>query len=929
MSEELSKGFEPASIEQRWYRHWIDHGVFRASDDPDDQRPTYVLPMPLPNVTGSLHMGHAMMCTLEDVLTRVHRMRGYNTLYQPGTDHAGIATQVVVERQLRRENKSRHDLGREAFIERVWAWKHETGNRIVEQQKVLGLSADWDRAHFTMDPGYSRAVRESFVRLYHEGLIYRAKRLIYWDCQAHTVLSNLEVVSEEENGELFDFAYPIAEEDGGGEIVVSTTRPETMLGDTAIAIHPDDERYTHLHGKHVTHPFLDRKIPIVTDAILVDPSFGTGAVKVTPAHDFNDFETGKRHNLPMIEIFDVDGRVTEVGGPFAGMDRFEARKAVKRALDEKGLARGSKNHRLPIPRSDRTGSIVEPMLSEQWFVAAAPLAEPALQAVRDGKTIIIPEEWTKTYEHWMTHILDWCISRQLWWGHRIPAWYCADCDQLSVVNAESLDACQGCGGKNIRQDEDVLDTWFSSALWPFATQGWPDDTPQLRRFYPASDLETGYDILFFWVARMMMMGIHFMGEPPFKRILLHSMVVDETGAKMSKVKGNVIDPLDLIHGADFAEVVQKALPGAPQDEALKKFKKAYPSTAKMGQGFEAYGTDALRWTLCSYSSQQKRVPLSPKKIESSRRFCNKIWNATRFALGYLEGARVTEAPPAPEARIHRWILARFDAVCQAANAGIDAFRFDDATIALYRFVWGDLCDWYLEATKPIFAGDDAKAKAEARDTLAWVLEASLRLMHPFMPFITEELWQRLPRPEGAPVSVALAALPAAGRRDDRAASEMDAVQAVITAARTIRSERDVAYSVPIELSLRSADEGVRALLESERPLISFLCNPERLTIEPSGGPRPKGAALSAAAGVEVLVTLRGIVDAAKEKDRVEREIRKADKDIAALEKKLGAKGFTDRAPPEVVAETREQLEAQKHRRALLDEALALAAELSQ
>jgi len=928
MSDELPKGFEPAAVEKRWYQHWLDEGVFRCSVEPDDDRPTYVLPMPLPNVTGSLHMGHAMMCTLEDVLTRAHRMRGYNTLYQPGTDHAGIATQVVVERQLRREGKTRHDLGRDKFIERVWEWKHTTGNRIVEQQKVLGLSADWERSHFTMDPGYSRAVRESFVRLYHQGLIYRAKRLIYWDCQAHTVLSNLEVNSEEENGELFEFAYPIAASDGGGEIVVATTRPETMLGDTAIAVHPDDERYQHLHGKSVTHPFLDRDIPIITDAILVDPKFGTGAVKVTPAHDHNDFDTGKRHDLPMIEIFDLDGKVNENGGSFQGQDRFEARKSIKRALKEKGLAKGSKNHRLPIPRSDRTGTVVEPMLSEQWFVKTKPLAEPALEAVRSGKTVIIPEEWQKTYEHWMTNILDWCISRQLWWGHRIPAWYCADCEHITVVNAESVAACDKCASTNISQDEDVLDTWFSSALWPMGTQGWPDETLQLKRFYPASDLETGYDILFFWVARMMMMGIHFMGEPPFQRILLHPLVVDETGKKMSKVIGNVIDPLDLINGAELEAVVQKALPTAPLDEAAKKFSKSYPSTAKMAEGFEAYGTDALRWTLCSYSTQTKRIPLSPKKIEGNRHFCNKIWNATRFALSYLEGVEVEAAPPEPKLRINRWILARFDAACEKANAGIDNFRFDDTTAAIYHFFWGELCDWFLEATKPVFNGDDEAAKAETRHTLAWTLEATLRLIHPVMPFITEELWQRIPKPAASPSSIAVAELPKAGRKDDEAVMQMDIVQAVIGAARTVRSEREVHPGAQVPLSLRSDDEAVRALLEAERSSIEFLVKTETLTIEPCGGDRPAGAALTAGAGVEVLITLKGIVDAEKELQRVNREVNKTDKNIAALDKKLSSKGFTERAPAEVVQEAREQLEAMKKRRALLDEALSLARELA-
>ncbi len=927
--EELSKGFEPTTVEARWYQHWLDHGVFRPSDEPDDARPTYVLPMPLPNVTGSLHMGHAMMCTIEDVLTRVHRMRGFNTLYQPGTDHAGIATQVVVERQLRREGKTRQDLGRDKFIERVWEWKKECGHRIVEQQQVLGLSADWDRAHFTMDAAYSEAVRESFVRLYHEGLIYRGKRLVYWDCQALTVLSNLEVNSEEENGELFDFAYPIGEPDGGGEIVVATTRPETMLGDTAVAVHPDDERYQHLHGKFVVHPFVDRKIPIITDAILVDPKFGTGAVKVTPAHDFNDFETGQRHSLERIEILDRHGKMTDNCGEFAGLDRFAARKAVKRALKEKGLARGAKNHRLPIPRSDRTGTVVEPMLSEQWFVKTKPLAEPALAAVREGKTVIIPQEWTKTYEHWMTNILDWCISRQLWWGHRIPAWYCQSCGHTTVVNAESLEKCDKCASTEVTQDEDVLDTWFSSALWPFATQGWPEQTPQLKRFYPASDLETGYDILFFWVARMMMMGIHFMGEPPFKRILLHSLVVDETGAKMSKVKGNVIDPLDLIHGADFESVVSKALPGASKEEAAAKFKKAYPSTAKMAQGFEAYGTDALRWTMCSYSTQSKRIPLSPKKLEGSRHFCNKIWNATRFALPYLEGAVVTAQPPKPALRINRWILDRFADTTVRMNKGFDDFRFDDSTNALYQFFWGELCDWYLEVCKAIFAGDDETAKTETRNTFAHVLEASLRAIQPVMPFITEELWHRVPRPADSPVSIALSKLPdeADGRRDANALAEMTVVQSVVTAARTIRSEREVHPGARVPLVLRSEDAAVRKLLEEERLAIETLVKTDTLLVEGSGGTRPKGAALGVGGGVEVLVLLKGIVEADNEKARIEREIKKTDKDVLALEKKLSSKGFAARAPAEVVEEAKQRLVEAKERKKLLDEAKTLAEEL--
>ncbi len=943
MTDELPKAFDPTDIEPRWYAHSLQHGVFTASDAPEDRRPRYVLPMPLPNVTGSLHMGHALMCTLEDVLARAHRMMGCNTLYYPGTDHAGIATQVVVERQLKREGVTRHDLGRGGFIDRVWQWKEECGGRIVEQQKALGLSADWTRSKFTMEADMSYAVREAFVRLYREGLIYRDKRLIYWDCEAQTVLSNLEVNSEEENGQLFEFAYPIAGEDGGGEIVVATTRSETMLGDTAVAVHPDDPRYQHLHGKAVVHPFSARRIPIITDAILVDMAFGTGAVKVTPAHDPNDFETGRRHDLELINILDERGRINENGAPFEGLDRFEARRAVERALDEKGLARGRRQHRMTIPRSDRTGSVVEPLLSTQWFVKAGPLAEPALEAVRQGRTIIIPSEWTKTYEHWMSNILDWCISRQLWWGHRIPAWYCDGCGHLTVRNAEELDCCEQCGSSEVRQEEDVLDTWFSSALWPLSTQGWPGETLRLGRFYPASDLETGYDILFFWVARMMMMGIHFMGEPPFKRILLHSLVVDETGQKMSKVKGNVIDPLDLVYGADFKTVVSKALPGAPFEEAFRKFKRAYPSVAKMGQGFPAFGTDALRFTLASFSPQSKRIPLSPKKIEGSRHFCNKIWNAVRFALPYLDGAELGAEPPRPRLLVNRWILARLGEACAAARRGIDEFRFDESTDALYHFFWGELCDWYLELSKPLLspdgpseleAGSDAvtaaEAAAETRQVLATALETVLRAFHPFMPFITEELWQRLPRPEPVPVSVALARLPDrdSGIADPDAVQAMERLQAVITATRTIRSERDVPRRTRVKLELRSDDEAVVELLRQQRWAIEALAGTDGpIAVGPRRGERPKGVALSVAGGVEVLVSLRGIVEAEKEQARVEREIRRTDRDLAALQKKLSARGFAERAPAQVVAEAEASLAEARQRLELLAEARELAREL--
>ena len=929
MTSELSKAYDPKDVEPRWYAFWLEHGVFAASDDPADTRPVYALPIPPPNVTGSLHMGHALTSTIEDVLVRYHRMRGYNTLWQPGIDHAGIATQTVVERLLKREGKSRHDLGREKFIERVWEWKAQSGGRIALQQRVLGVSVDWPRSKFTMDADMSRAVREAFVRLHAEGLIYRDTRLIHWDCEAQTVLSNLEVENEPGNGELFEFAYQV--EGGGGEIVVATTRPETMLGDTAVAVHPDDPRYTHLHGKFVVHPFVERRIPIITDAVLVDMAFGTGAVKVTPAHDFNDFATGKRHKLDEITILASDGTMNAAAGPFAGQDRFAARKAVKKALEEKGLARGSKPHQLVLPRSERNGSIVEPMISTQWFVRMAPLAEPALAAVREGKTRIIPEEWAKTYEHWMTNILDWCISRQLWWGHRIPAWHCAACGHITVVNTDRVDACAGCGSADVRQDDDVLDTWFSSALWPFSTLGWPDETAALQKFYPASDLETGYDILFFWVARMMMMGIHFMGEPPFKRVLLHGLVVDETGDKMSKVKGNVIDPLDLIHGATFEEVVDKALPGAPKEEALKKFKKAYPSAASMGTGFSAYGADALRFTLATYSPQAKRIPLSPKKLEGYRNFCNKIWNATRYALGYLEGATVTREAPRATLLPNRWILSRLAAATAATRQSIADFRLDDASLGLYHFFWDELCGWYLEISKPIFAGGGAAA-TETRDVLAHVLEASLRLLHPFIPFITEELWQRVPRPAESPISLVLAAYPdeKTAARDAEAEADMGVLQAAIGAARSIRAEHDLPRSDQLPLTLRTADPRVEALLRAETAAIRFLINTAGDPIvEPRGAARPRGAVMHMASDIEVLVQLKGLVEGAKEAARVDRELVKVDKDLAALRKKLALPSFADKAPPEVVAEAHAQVAELLRKQVGLGEARHLAAELDE
>jgi valyl-tRNA synthetase len=954
----LDQPYDPALVEPRWYAFWEKQGVFASSDASSDARPAYFLPMPPPNVTGSLHMGHAQRCTLEDALARWHRMRGFNVLWQPGIDHAGIATQLVVERQLAREGTDRRVLGRAKFIERVWQWKSESGGRIAEQQRVLGASPDWSRSKFTMDPAMNHAVVEAFVTLYEQGLMYRATRLINWCPECRTSLSDLEVENEEgANGELFEFAYEVV---GGGEIVVSTTRPETMLGDTAVAVHPDDPRYQALHGKRLRHPFVPRTLPIITDAILVDPSFGTGAVKVTPAHDFNDFATGKRHGLEEINILGLDGTLNANAGPFSGLDRKEARRAVKRALEEKGLARGSKPHTLTLPRCQRSGGIVEPMISTQWFLKMQTMAEKALQAVHSGTTTIVPDEWVKTYDHFLANIQDWCVSRQLWWGHQIPAYYRHD-DGAMVVARERPKEC----GDDWTQDPDVLDTWFSSALWPFATLGWPAKTPALDKFYGAahSDLETGYDILFFWVARMMMMGLHFMGQVPFRRVLLSGLIVDETGEKMSKVKGNVIDPLDLVYGTTFAEMVKKTLPGAPEGEALSQFKKAYPSAAAMGNGFPAFGADAVRFTLATYPPSNKRIALAPKRIEGNRHFLNKIWNASRLALELLgefewpgEAASVSaaaharSAPPdapdeaarRPRGLYNRWIRSRFAAACAAAEEGLSAFRIDEAAQAAYRFFWNDLCDWYLELAKPILRRQTDGAFThpdlvpETRFTLAYVLEGSLRLMHPLMPFISEEIWQRVPRPRSRSSSIAFGPYPtAADERDSHdpdAGSAMEMLKAVITAARTVRSEHDVDKKADVPLRVRSGAPEVLSLLREHSEAIRLLVKSKGDPVyEALGGDRDPGTVVSVVPSsqgpIEVLVGLKGLVEAEAERRRIERELKKIGKELEAIERRLGSPGFVDRAPKAVVDEARAQRTALVDAKNRLEAATELVKEL--
>ena len=880
---QLPKAYDHHQVESRWYPVWRERGYFHA-DEKDRTRPAFSIVLPPPNVTGSLHLGHALTATLQDVLVRWKRMSGYNALWLPGTDHAGIATQMVVEKELQRaEKKSRHDVGRAEFLKRVWAWKEQYGSRIGVQHAALGASLDWDRERFTMDEGLSRAVREVFVRLWEEGLIYRAKRLINWCPRCHTALSDLEVAYEENHaGELYSFAYPLA--DGTGEIVVATTRPETMLGDTAVAVHPDDDRYRALVGKKVAHPLLERQFPIVADAVLVDPKFGTGAVKVTPAHDFNDFEVGQRHGLPMISVIGPDGRMTAEAGPFAGLDRFEARKKVKAALEEKGLARGSKPHLLPLGRCQRCETVLEPLLSDQWFVRIEPLARPAIEAVEAGRTRFLPESWTNTYMAWMRNIHDWCISRQLWWGHQIPAWYCSE--GHTTVAREEPSSCGTCGRTDLRRDEDVLDTWFSSALWPFSTLGWPVDTDELETFYPTSVMETGHDIIFFWVARMMMMGMHFMGDVPFRTVFLHPMVRDEKGQKMSKTRGNVIDPLEIT---------------------------------------EKYGADALRFTLAALTSAQGRdIRLAKDRIEGFRAFANKLWNATRFALMNLSGFR-SGRPAAELARTpaDRWILARLARAGNATVAALEAFRFDEAATTLYRFLWGDLCDWYIELSKEALYGEDPEKREGAQAVLAHALETALRLLHPFMPFVTEELWQTLRTATGAkswPDSIMVARYPERREVDEHAERSFGPVIGIVEAIRNVRGEMNIPFKtalVGVEVGALSAEALATVRAESGR--IERLANAQGLLLKPAGEPagrRPQ-CAVTVGEGFEVLIPLAGAVDMAAETVRVDKELARLDADAAGLRKRLENPSFVERAPAEVVAEARARAGELEEKRAKL------------
>jgi valyl-tRNA synthetase len=875
---DLPKTYEPSTIEKRWYEEWQARGYFHA--DAAAPKAPFSIVIPPPNVTGSLHMGHALGSTVQDIFTRWKRMAAYNAMWLPGTDHAGIATQLVVERELKKtEGKTRHDLGREEFLKRVWQWREKYGSRILEQLKVMGYSLDWERLRFTMEPSYSRAVVECFVRLHEEGLIYRDRRLINWCVSCRTALSDLEVEYDEgAQGELYEFAYPI---EGGGEVVVATTRPETMLGDTAVAVHPDDPRHQAKIGKLLKHPFTGRTVPIIADAVLVDPKFGTGAVKVTPAHDPNDFETGQRHKLPFISILDEAGIINAEGGPFAGLDRFEARKQVKAKLAELGLERGSKPHVHAVGHCQRCNTVVEPMISTQWFVKMEPLAQPAIEAVEQGKTKFVPESWAKTYFHWMRNIRDWCISRQLWWGHRIPAWYCGD-NHITVART-APETCATCGKADLRQDDDVLDTWFSSWLWPFATLGWPDETRELRTFYPTTIMETGYDILFFWVARMMMAGLHFMKKVPFRTVYLHTLVTDEKGEKMSKVKGNTIDPVDVA---------------------------------------EKQGADPVRFALAwltTHASQGKNIKFSMGNVEDARRFANKIWNASRFVLMNLDGYdaerygdRVGEGPDGAELDLpERWILSRVQRATEAVNNALDEYRISDAAQAVYHFIWDEVCDWYIELAKARLGkdGGNPEDRWKVQGALVTALETAMRLLHPFMPHLTEEIWQQLPKPSGAPQSIMITLYPIPDPRfvDDASEASMALVQNVITTLRQLRTERKVPTAERSRVILNVTDDYKKTILEGYQRLVAEHGRCREVIVRRSGEPPTENVVTGLSGDVEVVLFLETKTDTAAERAKLEKDLAKAVKDAEFLRSKLADPKFLERAPAVVLDKDKARL----------------------
>jgi valyl-tRNA synthetase len=867
---EIADRYDPTRVEPHWYAVWEERGYFHAKAD--SPKKPYCIVIPPPNVTGSLHWGHALNNTLQDILVRYKRMDGYNALWMPGTDHAGIATQYVVERQLEKEGKTKEDLGREAFIARVWQWKEESGGTIIRQLKRLGASCDWARERFTMDPGLSVAVREVFVRLWEEGLIYQGDYIVNWCPRCQTVLSDLEVEREDQDAEFVYIKY--------GPLTLGTVRPETKLGDTAVAVHPNDKRYKRYVGKTLEVPSVEGTITLqVVADTAVDPKFGTGVIKVTPGHDATDFEIGRRHNLPIRSVIGFDGKMTSLAGKYAGLDRFETRRRIVEDMQALGLIDRIEPYRHSVGVCYRCKTVVEPLVSKQWYVRTKPLAEPAIKAVRSGKIKIVPRGWNKTYFHWMENIRDWAISRQLWWGHRIPVWYC-DRDGSLHVSRTDLSACPQCGGP-LRQDTDVLDTWFSSGLWPFSTLGWPAETPELKVFYPTSVLSTAFDILFFWVARMAMLGIKFMGDVPFHHVYIHALVRDAEGQKMSKSKGNVADPLGVM---------------------------------------DRYGTDAFRFTLAAVAAQGRDIRLSEERIEGYRNFANKIWNAARLVLTNLEGYDPALARRGTPSVADRWIKSRLTEAIGQVRKAIDTYRFNDAAAAVYQFLWHEYCDWYLEiAKRSLYQSESPEAKAVTQQTLVETLEATLRLLHPFMPFISEELWQRLPH---TGESIMIAPFPKATRkgRDPEAERLMAPVLDFVSAIRTVRSESRISPALELAVTVKPASPAVAAALESSGAVIGSLAR-AAITVSREGA-RPAGSAMATTPSGDVFVRLEGVVDFEAERQRLRKEIERARKEIAFLEGKLGRPEFVERAPAEVVARERERLVEQRQTEQKLSTSLA-------
>ncbi|HEY7671467.1 MAG TPA: valine--tRNA ligase [Gammaproteobacteria bacterium] len=902
----MSKDYVPKDIEARHYARWEQAGYFK----PSGRGEPYCIVVPPPNVTGTLHMGHTFQHTLMDALTRYHRMRGRDTLWQTGTDHAGIATQMVVERLLTREGTTRQALGRAKFLERVWQWKEQSGNTITKQMRRLGDSVDWSRERFTMDPALSRSVVETFVRLYDDGLIYRGKRLVNWDPVLHTALSDLEVLSSEEKGKLWRIRYPLA--DGSGVLVVATTRPETMLGDTAVAVHPGDERYSRFIGKQIRLPLVERLIPIIADE-QVDPEFGTGCVKVTPGHDFNDYEMGMRHGLPLINVFDLDAKLNaEVPERYRGLDRFVARERVLADLQAQSVLEGSDDHISKIPRGDRSDAVVEPLLTDQWYVRAAPLAAPAIAAVEDGRVRFVPENWSKTYFEWMRNIKDWCISRQLWWGHRIPAWY-DDRGKVYVGRDErEVRTKHGLGAEHmLRQDEDVLDTWFSSALWPFSTFGWPDKTPELARYYPTAVLVTGFDIIFFWVARMLMLGLKFMDDVPFREVYITGIVRDREGQRMSKSKGNIVDPLDLIDGVDLPTLLAKRTEGMMQPHLKSKIEQL--TRAEFPDGIPAFGTDAVRLTSASLATMGREIRFDFGRTDGYHRFCNKLWNASQFVFTQISAPGVSapagaRAENAQRSSADRWIRARLKQCIEDVHAGFASYRFDLVTQTLYEFTWYELCDWYLELTKPVLAERDSAGAHAARATLVDVLGALCKLLHPLIPFITEELWLELCRKLGTESpSVMLERFPESSdfAADAEAVAEIEWLKTFIIGIRQIRAEMNLSpgKTLPVKLAGASATDQTR--VTANRAYIEKLARVSDIEhIE--AGSVVRGAATALLGEMRILVPLAGLVDVGAEIARLDKQLARARKELDACRRKLDNAEFVNNAPAEIIAKERDR-----------------------